>query len=123
MGIQAEFNPDLALRDYKEFLKGARKQEECIPERLMTGQIYSFLKKGMRIFWLTDSENWSGGEMPLMKTEGNEKLSRPVASIKMLEVTHFLMNGEVFTKGRYQVKKVFDVNDPIIHFESYKKVN
>jgi hypothetical protein len=122
MGIQVEFNPDLALRDYKEFLKGARKEEECIPERLISGKIYSFLKKGYRLYWLSDSEFWSRGEMPLCKTEGNENLSRPVASIKMLELTHFLLGGEVYTKGKYQVINVFDEKDPTIHFEGMKRV-
>ena len=122
MGIQVEFNPDLALRDYKEFLKGARKEEECIPERLISGKIYSFLKKGYRLYWLSDSEFWSRGEMPLCKTEGNENLSRPIASIKMLELTHFLSNGEVYTKGKYQVIKVFDEKDPKIHFEGMKRI-
>lgn len=37
MGIQVEFNPDLALRDYSEFEKGNRKEEECIPKNLETG--------------------------------------------------------------------------------------
>jgi len=115
MGILVEFNPDLALRDYSEFLKGARKKEECIPERLMAGMIYDFLKKGQRNYWLTD-------EIPLLKTEGDQKLSRPIASIMILEATHIMINGEIYTKGKYQVKSIFDVNDPKIHFESYKRL-
>ena len=35
MGIKVEFDPDLALRDYEEFIKGNRKEEECIPEKLV----------------------------------------------------------------------------------------
>jgi len=114
MGIAVEFNPDLALREYSEFLKGARKKEECIPERLMSGQIYSFLKKGQRNYWLH-------GEIPLLKIDG-QNLSRPLASIIILEAAHILINGEVWTKGRFQVKNVFDANDATIHFESYKRV-
>ena len=40
MGIQTEYNPDLALRDFGEFKKGNRKKEECIPENLTNGQIH-----------------------------------------------------------------------------------
>ena len=115
MGIQVEFNPDLALRNYSEFLKGARKKEECIPERLMSGQIYSFLKKGQRNYWLH-------GEIPLLETKGNQELSRPIASIIILETAHILIGNEVYTKGKYQIKNVFDTNNPKIHFESYQRV-
>ena len=119
MGIQAEFNPDLALR---AFGTPGREKEECLPEKLEAGEVYSFLKRGMRLFWLTNSEDWSGGQLPLVKTEGDEKLSRPIASIKMLEVTHFLINEEVWTKGKYKLIEVFDLNDGKIQFESYKRI-
>jgi len=122
MGIATEFNPDLALRDYSEFKNGTREKEECIPENLKEGEIYEFLKKGQRIFWLTNSEQWNYGQMPLMKTQGNEKLSRPLASIKMIEVTHFLKNNEPFTKGKYKVIEVFNPKDSKINFESYKRI-
>ena len=115
MGILVEFNPDLALRDYKEFLKGARKKEECIPERIMSGQIYAFLKKGHRNYWFM-------GEVPLVRTQGNQQLSRPLASVVILEATHFLLENEPYTKGRYQVKSVFDENDPTIHFENLDRL-
>ena len=113
MGIQVEFNPDLALRDYSEFEKGNRKEEEFIPKNLEAGKIYSFLKKGQRNYWLF-------GEIPLLETKGEQKLSRPKASIKMIEVTHFLEKGEVYTKGKYKVVEVF--KDDKIHFEGFKRV-
>ena len=122
MGIQVDFNPDLALRDYSEFEKGNRKQEECIPKNLETGKVYNFLKKGQRLYWLSDDDHWKKGEMPLCKTQGNQKLSRPIASIKMLEVIHFLENGEVWTKGKYKVIDVFDPNNPKINFEACMRV-
>ena len=122
MGIEVEFNPDLALRDYSEFTNGNRKKEECIPERLEIGKIYEFLKKGQRLFWLTDNEEWNMGEMPLMITEGNQKLSRPVAGIKILEVTHFLIDGKVNTKGKYKIIEIFDTNNSKINFESYRRI-
>ncbi len=113
MGILAEYNPDLALRDISEFEKGKRKQEECIPKVLKKGKIYPFLKKGQRHYWFF-------GEVPLVETKGNQKLSRPRASIIILSATHFLNKGEVYTKGKYKVKEVFKDNK--IHFEGLNKL-
>lgn len=113
MGIQVEFNPDLALRNISEFKNGSRKIEECIPKDLTEGEVYDFLKSGQRNYWMN-------GELPLLETRGNEVLSRPKASIKILEVTHFLDGDKVFTKGKYQVFQVF--SDDEVHFESYKKL-
>lgn len=122
MGINVEFNPDLALRDYSEFEEGNRKEEECIPKDLEPGKEYPFLKKGQRLYWFSDDEFWSKGEMPLFKTQGNQKLSRPIASIKMIEATHFIESGEVYTKGKYRVIDIFDPEDEKIHFEACKRV-
>lgn len=122
MGIDAEFNPDLALRDYSEFEKGNRKEEECLPKELKQGKVYPFLKKGQRIYWFSDDPGWHEGEMPLFRTSGNQKLSRPVASIKMIEAVHFLSEGKVFTRGKYRVIEIFDENDQKINFEAMKRV-
>ena len=122
MGIQVEFNPDLALRDISEYKSGKRKEAECIPENLKAGEVFEFLKSGQRLFWLSESEFWGGGQIPLCKTNGKEELSRPLASIKILEATHFLENGEVWTKGKYKVVEVFDEDDPKIHFEACKRI-
>ena len=81
MGIQVEFNPGLALRDLDEYRAGRRAIEECVPEKIVPGEIYSFLKEGQRNFWLL-------GEVPLSITKGNGDLSRPVASIVILNPTH-----------------------------------
>jgi hypothetical protein len=120
MGIQVEFNPDLALRDIAEHEEGKRKIEECVPENLEVGKIYTFLKSGQRIFWLNESEFWGKGQVPLCKTNGKEELSRPIASIKILEVTHFLEDKKIWTKGKYEVLEVF--KDDKIHFEACKKI-
>lgn len=113
MGIKVEYNPDLALRDIKHFESGERKEEECIPILIEAGRTYSFLKKDQRLYWLH-------GEIPLLRTEGAEKLSRPIASIVIKWAQHFLDSGEVFTKGEYEVVKIFD--DDEIHFEGYARV-
>ena len=113
MGIQVEFNPDLALRNISEFKAGRRKIEECIPESLEEGKIYDFLKEGQRNYWLM-------GELPLVETKGNQILSRPRASILILEAVHFNENGKVYTKGKYKVIQVFD--DDKIHFDGFTKI-
>jgi len=113
MGIQVEYNPDLALRDIGHFESGERKVEECIPSALEAGKTYAFLKKGQRLYWLH-------GEIPLLRTEGSEKLSRPIASVVITWAQHFLIDGVVYTKGEYEVVEVFD--DDNIHFEGYAKV-
>ncbi len=112
MGIQVEFNPDLALR---KFGNVGRLEEECLPEKLIAGRTYNFLKKGQRNYWLE-------GETPLLETKGSQKLSRPLASIFILKATHFLKEGELYTKGKYRVVNVFNINEPKIHFESYKLI-
>ena len=113
MGIKIEFNPDLALRDISEHKKGNRKIEECIPEKLEEGKIYDFLKKDQRNYWMH-------GEIPLIETKGGEKLSRPKASIQIIEATHFLNNEELWTKGKYKVIEAF--KDDKIKFEGLWRV-
>lgn len=114
MGIAVEFNPDLALRDYSHFKSGKRKKEECLPSKIEKGKVYNFLKSGQRNYWLE-------GELPLLKTEGNQKLSRPLASIRIIEATHLLIKGVPCTKGKYKAIEIFDINLPEIHFESYAR--
>ena len=113
MGIQVEFNPDLALRNIHEFKAGKRKKEECIPAKLEKGKAYDFLKKGQRNYWLQ-------GEIPLLETQGNQILSRPKASIIILEATHFFADKDMWTKGKYKVVEVFD--DDKIHFDGFDKI-
>jgi len=113
MGIQVEFNPDLALRNKSEFEVGNRKIEECIPDPLEEGKEYAFLKEGQRNYWLP-------GEQPLLETKGGGVLSVPKASIIILEVTHFLNDGKPFTRGRYKVVKV--IKEGEIYFNGCGKI-
>src|SRR3990167_5091779 len=115
MGIKIEFNPDFALRPYNT---SGRLPEECLPERLEEEKIYCFLKEGQRNYWLEgevplimsgteENRTIYGAAVPehpkvpnkprplgcgkrkdFLITEGNEKLSRPVASIIILTATH-----------------------------------
>lgn len=114
MGILVEFSPELALRDSIKFPK--RKKEECIPTDLQVGKIYDFLKKGQRIYWLNEDEYWNKGEMPLVVTFGEEKTSKPIASIKILEVTHFIQEKEIWTKGKYKI--IHLIKDGELYFNS-----
>jgi len=114
MGIQVEFNPDLALRDISEYKNGNRKLEECIPEDIKISEEYNFLKKGQRNYWLF-------GEIPLLETKGEGNLSKPIASIIILEAKHYLKDGEIYTKGRYKVMEVYK-DDKTIHFNGFAKV-
>ncbi len=113
MGIKVEFNPDLALRNISEFKNDSGSEEECIPENIEAGKTYNFLKKDQRNYWLF-------GEIPLAETKGNEKLSKPKASIVILETTHFIENNNIYTKGTYKVIDVFKDNE--IHFECFDRV-
>jgi len=113
MGIEVEFNPGLALRNISKFKVGNRKEEECIPESLEEGKTYSFLKQGQRLFWLE-------GEIPLLETKGNQQLSRPLAAVEILEVTHFMLDGKIFTKGKYKVVDIFDSSDSKAHFDGFE---
>ncbi|MBL7160354.1 MAG: hypothetical protein ISS93_00690 [Candidatus Aenigmarchaeota archaeon] len=114
MGIQVEFNPDLALRNISEFRAGSREREECIPEGLEAGQVHEFLKKGQRNYYLE-------GEIPLLETDGSQ-LSRPLASIVILEATHIMLDNELHTKGKYKVVEVFNPDDSKIHFDGFARI-
>jgi len=86
--------------------------QECIPEQLIHGSIHEFLKEGQRNYWLE-------GEIPLIETDGN-KLSMPIASILILEATHFIENNKLFTKGKYKIIEVF--TDKNAHFNGFSKI-
>jgi hypothetical protein len=115
MGIKVEFNPDLALRHVSEFKAGRRRLEECIPERLEKGRVYEFLKEGQRNFWIE-------GELPLRETKGNQVLSRPLASVIILDVTHFRLDGKPWTRGRFKVMEVLNPESTKAYFEGYEKL-
>jgi len=113
MGIQVEFNPDLALRAISEYKNGNRELSECLPEKIEVGAEYNFLKSGQRNYWLY-------GELPLLETKGNAILSKPLASIVILEVIHFLNNGQVWTKGKYKVNEI--ISEGEIKFNGFTKI-
>jgi len=112
MGIKVEFNPDLALR---AFGTQGRLKTECLPKRLSAGDTHQFLKEGQRNYWLE-------GEIPLLETKGNQILSRPLASVTILEAIHFLKEDKPYTRGSYTLIDVYNMNNKKINFEGFKKV-
>ena len=113
MGIQVEYNPDLALRNYAEYEKGKRAIDECVPKKLVKNTTHHFLKKGQRNYWLH-------GEIPLLETKGEGVLSKPIASIIIIEATHFVKDKEIYTRGTYQIMEVF--TNKKIHFNGFNKI-
>lgn len=114
MGIVVEFNPDLALRNISEFKAGRRKIQECIPDPMKVGEVYDFLKEGQRLYY------FGGEELPLLETKGSANLSKPLASIIILEATHFRENRKIYTKGKYKIIKI--IPDGEIYFNGMNKV-
>jgi hypothetical protein len=94
-----KFAPDLVLRNFSEYEKGQKKKEECIPAGLNENNIYEFLKTGQRAYWLE-------GEQPLLEKSEAGHVSAPIASVVILEVTHFIESKIIYTKGKYRVIKV-----------------
>jgi len=113
MGIQIEFNPDLALRN-RSHLQLGRSLEECLPEMLLEGEVHPFRKEGQRCYSLLEP-------IPLLETQGNQQLSRPLAAITILEATHFLRDGRVYTRGTYRIDKVLDPASSKVYFEGMNK--
>ena len=112
MGIEVEFNPDLALRNAGT---EGRKEEECVPKNIINGNRYKFLKRGQRNYWLK-------GEVPLRITEGDQRLSRPLASVLIIYVIHKKINGEIYTEGEYEIKEVFNLIDTKVHFDGMERI-
>lgn len=104
MPINMQFAPDLVLRNIQEFKEGHRHEDECIPDPMLEGVEYSFLKEGQRAYWLD-------GEQPLLEKLEDGSLSPPRASIIILEVIHFKQNGKIYSRGRYSVVKVIAENE------------
>ncbi len=96
-----QFAPDLVLRDFSEHLAETKQKEECIPKELKQEKTYSFLKTGQRAYWLD-------GEQPLVRKHTDGSLSAPIASIIITEVTHFKLDGKIWTKGYYLIHKVLE---------------
>jgi len=62
-------------------------------------------------------------QSPLVVTIGGGKLSKELAAVRILEVTHFFdEDGKVWTKGKYRVEEVFEKEDKRIHFQNCTRV-
>ncbi len=100
MEIKADFESALILHNVQEFVLDKRKFDECIPENLKEGREYSFLVSGQRNYWIL-------GKFPLHEKQSDGSVSEePRAIINIFEVTHFIDNGLIFTKGKYKILQV-----------------
>jgi hypothetical protein len=100
MEIKTEFESVLILCNMREFVMDRRKFDECIPENLKEGREYGFLKSGQLNYWIL-------GKFPLHeKLEDGTVSEDPRAIINIFEVTHFIDNGQIFTKGKYKILQV-----------------
>ncbi len=114
MGIQLEFNPDLALRNIREHHEGRRGIDECIPENLEVGKEYNFYKEGQRAYWLQ-------GPIPLCETQGGGRLSKPLAAVQIIRPTHDTTHdNKLYTTGKYRVLKIRDGAKPL--FEALEMI-
>lgn len=115
MGITTETHFELALYPYgvKE-----RRPDECLPERLECKKEYSFLHREQGIYFLML-------EVPLITRNNGGGLSRPIASVKIREATHFVSDEinsrEIWTRGIYEIIEVYDPVNKEIHFEGMQK--
>lgn len=108
------FAPDLVLRNITKFENRQKKKEECIPKDLKENNMYEFLKTGQRAYWLE-------GEQPLLEKSEEGTVSIPLASVIILEVTHFIKNGSIYTKGRYKVVKIIKKDE--IYFNGCEPIS
>ena len=108
MGIQVEFNPDLALRDISHHREGKRSLEECLPKLLREGATHHFKKKGQRNYYFLEP-------VPLLETK--EINDYPPSSRRYYSGSNSLLKRIMYTKGRYRIEKVFDPASLEVYFE------
>jgi len=89
------FNSRLILKAFGEEFDTTKE----IPEKLIIGETHIFVEKGQNNYWLK-------GYVRLCELN-EEEVSSPLASIKILETTHFISDGEVCTRGKYKIKEVY----------------
>lgn len=114
MPICIEYAPELVLRNFSEYENKRREKEECVPENLKKNEIYNFLKQGQKAYWLE-------GEQALLEKYKDGSLSKPIASIQILEVVHFVKDGQLFSKGKYKVIRLISKGE--IYFNGCEPVN
>lgn len=96
--IEIEVNKDLALRAHGTSGRGI---QECLPKSLKVGRAHSFLKEGMRNYQIQERTS-------LKETKGSEQLSEPLAEVRIMEYTHFLLDKKPHTRGIYVIEEIYD---------------
>lgn len=95
MGLKLEFNTVLALRPVEK----GHTAEESIPADLQVGMVYSFLKKGYRVYPLNKP-------IPLMTTSGNQNFGATLAMVEISSIIITSDKGEEITLGTYSIKEL-----------------
>ena len=96
MRMKIKYDSNLCLRRHGT---PDRSFMENLPKDLVMNRTYYFLKTGKREFFIE-------GKIPLRETDGNGNLSRPLANVRIPEYTHFLKDGEVYTRGEYVILEI-----------------
>ncbi|MEI6731525.1 MAG: hypothetical protein WCK90_02475 [archaeon] len=104
MSLETHYCKLLALRSYKS---PSRTPDECLPETLESGSIYTFLKSGQRIFDLNNP-------IPLHETQGDEMLSKPIALVNIIKATHHKTGDTIWTSGKYVISEVIPENKKLV---------
>lgn len=100
MEITPEFESALILSNVREFVTDKKKFDECIPENLKDGREYNFLLSGQRNYWLL-------GKFPLHEKQEDGTVSEsPRAIVNIFEITQFIENGLIYTRGKYKILQV-----------------
>jgi hypothetical protein len=91
------YNSDLALRPASRS-KTARTGEH-LPEELLLGGVYPFIKNGHRNFQI-------GSLITLLEIHQGEVLFRFRAQVRITEASFIIENGQSHTIGKYRVESL-----------------
>jgi len=106
MEISPSFESELNLWNVREFVTDKRKFDECIPENMKEDREYGFLLEGQKFFGLF-------AKFPLVEIDENNTQDVTRALVNIFEVTHFLDNEKLYTKGKYRVLRVISEKSPL----------
>jgi hypothetical protein len=71
------------------------------PVELKLNKTYEFIIRGQRVYPLKT-------DITLRQIDSTGKPLRELALVRIIEATHFLLEGEVMTKGLYNVLEVYE---------------
>jgi hypothetical protein len=104
MSLAISYCKLLALRAHNT---PGRRPEECLPQSMSPEKVYPFDKSEQRVFDIQRT-------IPLHETKGGEQLSRPIALIEIIEPVHYKKDGDIWTRGKYRVKRLISPSERLI---------